>query len=222
MDGIRNQRLLVLCRPPPEDKNNGGRLLIDTPNHGIRKRLPAFIPVRVCRCMANGEHRIEKEHPLLRPGRKIAMRWGRYPEITLQLTVNIQKRRRRGRRTLDRKAQPMRLLLAMVGILAKDNHTRAGIARQVQGIEDIVHIRMNPMLPVFLDQKSPQRQIGRRLKLCLKKRLPVIMKNGSRHDDTKIPRLPPATCRGRQSLNRQTSVCESSAPADSSHKAPGL
>lgn len=60
---IRQHRNLTLCRPPPEQIDNGPVLCIDSLNHGIRKLFPSLTLMGIGLMGTHGQYRIQQKHP---------------------------------------------------------------------------------------------------------------------------------------------------------------
>ena len=114
---------------------------------------------------------------MIGPGLQAAVVRDLAAKIRLELLEDIQQRRRRLNAWQNREGKSVRLAGAMIGILTEYDHLRIGIARIMKCIEDRVHVRIDMMGTVFLDQELPQLTIIRLLQLRIQEFRPVIMKN---------------------------------------------
>ena len=71
----------------------------------------------------------------------------------------------------------MRLSRAMIGVLPEDDDLRIRITRIMKGVKDCVHIRIDMMRPILIDEELPELAVIRLLELWIEQLRPVIMKD---------------------------------------------
>ena len=118
MLGIGKHRNLALCRSAPQQIDDGPILLIDRPDHCVRKLLPASALMGICLMGTYREHSVEKEHALVCPLFQLSLIRYVAAEIILQLFVNIHERRRDLLGRFHGKTHALCLMLLMIGILS--------------------------------------------------------------------------------------------------------
>ena len=74
---------------------------------------------------------------------EVPMRRDRHAEVARQLLVDVDERRRDAHPAVDREAQPVGLLRAVVRILAEDHHLGVGVRREVERGEHLVVRRVH-------------------------------------------------------------------------------
>ena len=88
----------------------------------MRRGEPAF----------DGEHAVEQKHTLPRPAFEIAVGCLGDTEVGLEFLVDVFQRWRRAHVRLHRKAQTMRLTVAVIGVLAENDDLDLIERRQIQ------------------------------------------------------------------------------------------
>jgi len=129
------------------------------------------------------------EHAAARPRDETAVVRRRDAEIILQFLVDVEQGRRRRNPDLHGERKPVRLPVAVIGILSKDDNLRIGKTRIVHRIENRIHIGINAPRSIFLDEERAQLTVIRLCHLRCKQLLPVVLKNCFCH------RILPRFCR---------------------------
>ena len=118
---VPDERRLLLRIAAPQDEDDRIGLGRDRADHGIGECLPAAILVARGHAHLHRQHRIEQQHALRRPMFEETVRRPRDAEIGIELLEDVDQARWRADAGPDREAQPVRLPLAMIGILAQDH-----------------------------------------------------------------------------------------------------
>lgn len=109
---------------------------IEHANNPVRKRFPAVALMGAGSSTLNGQHRVEEQHALLRPGFQAAANIIEMvvcvTELGIDLFEYIYQRRWLGRAGLHRKTQTMRLIRSVIGILADDDNFDLRHRREIE------------------------------------------------------------------------------------------
>ena len=105
---------------------------------------------------ADGEHRIQQQHPLFGPAVEVAAARDGRPRIVAHLLENILQRRRKSYAVPHRETEPVGLSLAVVGILSDDDDLELVEGAFVESAEDILPARENAARGVLLPDESGQ------------------------------------------------------------------
>ena len=108
---------LALGIGPPQQEHDRLVLLRHHPHDRIGEELPALALMRCRPAHLDRQHAVEQQHPLPRPMFQKAVPGPRNAQVALHLLIDVDQRRRRPHAGLHRKAQAMRLPLAMIGVL---------------------------------------------------------------------------------------------------------
>src|SRR5690606_14260545 len=100
-------------------------------------------------------------------------------QVVVQFLEDVLQRRRRRHARLDGKAQPVGLSGPMIRVLAQDAHLCLGVRRVMQGVENVVHVRVNRARPVLFNQEPPQLLVVGLLELVRQPLAPVVLQNRS-------------------------------------------
>ena len=133
--------------------------------------------MRIRLMLANGQHRVEQQHALIRPGLEAAVVRHLAAEVCLQFLEDVEQGWRRLHAGQHGEREAMSLSRTMIRILPEDDHLRIRIARVVKGVENRVHIRIHVMRPVLLNQELPELAIIRFLELRIEELCPIIVKD---------------------------------------------
>ena len=104
----------------------------------IGEGLPPVLLVRARSTTANGECGVEQQHALACPWFEIAVVGDRVAEVRVQLGVDVHQRRWHTHPVPYRETQAVRLVGAVVRVLAEEQHLHVGERRQVQRGEHLV------------------------------------------------------------------------------------
>lgn len=176
MSRISDQLAFCTRRRAPKQENDRLLALVEDRDDAVGKDLPSPSLMALRSPLTDGQGGVEEQNPLLCPGREITRLWGRHTDITLQLLVDVAKRRGRGYSLADRKAEPVRLTRAVVGVLAEDDRLDALARSELQSAEDIEHRGIDAPRSVFLLQKLPKLKIVRSFKFAPEQSVPIIFK----------------------------------------------
>ena len=148
-----DERLFRARVPAPEDENDVFAPVADELYNAVGEPRPAAILVRVGAVRPHGECRIQKEHALLCPFRQIPAARDGTADVGVQFLEDIDERGRRLRSFAHGKAQSVRLSLVVIGVLSEQHDFHFIKRRQLETIENIVHIGIYDVVRVFLFQK---------------------------------------------------------------------
>ena len=123
---------------------------------------------------ADGEHGIQKQHAVLRPASEITAFGRLKADVVLQLLENIDQRRRLGNPVLHREAEPMRLPRAVVGVLSENDGAHVVVIGIAQGVEDVVHMRIDAARGILLLQEYAEPLIVVARKLAGQQLVPAV------------------------------------------------
>ena len=87
--GVGHKRLLFAGVVAPKQKHHGVLPLVQIGDHRIGKDLPSFPLMGVGLSAADGQNRVQKQHPVFRPLFQTAMRWGDKSDIIGKLLIDI-------------------------------------------------------------------------------------------------------------------------------------
>ena len=125
-------------------------------DHRVRERLPPVFPVGVRHMGAYGQHRVEEQHPLLRPGLQRTVRGNGKKQIVVQFPEDVAQRRRKPDAGPDGKRQTVRLSVVVIGILPENHDFHAFGRGQAEGAEKLLPRGENLLFRVFPFEKSLQ------------------------------------------------------------------
>src|SRR5207302_961335 len=111
--------------------------------HGIRKYLPALVAMRVGLMGADGEHGVEQQDTLVRPGNEAAARRRGDVHVDHELLEDVDERRWRPYTRRHRKRQSMGLALVVVRILSQDDDADRNKRGVLQSIKNEIVGRIN-------------------------------------------------------------------------------
>ena len=138
-----DDRALVLGLAPPEDEDEILALAVQCRDHGVGKGLPPLALMRSGAAVLDRQAGIQQQHALPRPAFQIAVSRVGDAEIRRQFLVDVLQRRRRGNAMRHRKAQPVRLSGAVIGVLPQDHHLHLVERCQLEGAEDLASRRVD-------------------------------------------------------------------------------
>ena len=95
-------------------------------------------------------------------------------DITLQLRKDVLQRRRRGDAALHGEAQAVCLSFAMIRILTEDHGLHLMIRRELQCVEDVIHIRIDMIMRIFISEELSQPLIIVFFEFISEQLIPVI------------------------------------------------
>ena len=148
--------------------------------------------MRIRLMLADGQHRVEQQHALIRPRLEAAVVRHLAAEVRFQFLEDVEQGWRRLHAGQYGEREAMRLSRAMIRVLSEDDHLRVCIARIVKGVEDRVHVRIHVVRPVLLNQELPELAIIRFLELRIEELRPIIVKDFHRLTTSFYS---PASCR---------------------------
>lgn len=156
-----DQRDLLLGVVAPEDEHGWIGPLGHCADHRVGDLLPALGLVGVRLAAADRQHRVEQEDALLGPRHQIAVVRDGQAELVVHLLVDVAQGRRRLHARLDREAQTVPLALAVVGVLAEDEHLHPVVRRGLERGEDLLTRRIHrPLGPLLLDEIRELLEVG--------------------------------------------------------------
>ena len=120
------------------------------------------------------QHCIEQQYSIIGPAFQISMRRRVYIEVALQLFKYVDERRRRLDAFLHRKTETMSLSRLMIRILSQYHYLHVLVRRELEGVEDVVHIRIYHSGTVFRLEELPQLQIIIFIKFSLQDLVPAV------------------------------------------------
>ena len=91
MLGIGKHRDLALGRSAPQQIDDGPILLIDCPNHGICKLLPASALMGIRLMGAYSQNGVQKKHSLLRPFLQITIIRNIASAVIMKFLINVDQ-----------------------------------------------------------------------------------------------------------------------------------
>ncbi|MNM89882.1 hypothetical protein D3C81_1021240 [compost metagenome] len=99
----------------------------------VGEAFPAPALMRAGLALFHGQHRVEQQHALLRPGNQIPVVRTRNAQVGFDLFIDVEQRWRHRHARRHRETQAMRLALAVIRVLAQDHHLhlleRRGVER---------------------------------------------------------------------------------------------
>ncbi len=161
----------------PKDEHDRRVFTIDAIDDSIGESFPTFAAMRIGASAADGQNGIEEQNALPRPRRQIAVRRNGTADIVMKLFVYVDKRRGGRRRTRNRKAQAVRLILAVIRILSQNDGFRFAMRRQLERVENIAHVGKDFLRSVFGNQKLAQPAVRFASEGVGQKIAPVILKD---------------------------------------------
>lgn len=174
---VRDHRLLAARRRAPENKDHRLLARIEQADDLVRKDFPSLPAMRVRLMLAHREDRVEEQHALVRPRLQAAIVRDPAAEIVVQLLEDVLQARRCRHTGLHGERKAMCLSWAMIRILPEDDDLRIFIARVMQGIEDIIHPRIDALRAVLVDEELTQLAVVRLLQFAGQAVSPIIMEN---------------------------------------------
>lgn len=172
----------------PQKEHYGFFAGVKRPYHGIGKVFPAFTPVRKRLVFPYREYGVEKKHPLLCPRHKVSVIWDIGTQILALLFEYVDERRRNANAGFDRKAHAVRFSRVMVRVLSE--YHGAGITERsgLQGVEDIVHIRIYGVSTVFFRKEAAELRVPVATEIRFEYLIPIVAY--MYHGDIISPRRP--------------------------------
>ena len=157
MLGVLDQGFLCLGIVAPEQEHHRFFPLVQQPDDIIGELLPALALVGVCLSGTHRQHRVQQQHAVLCPVGQFAVLAGVVDaHIILDLLEDVHQRRRRCHAFPHGKAEPVRLIGVVVGILPQNHRPHLGVGGVFQGVEDVIHAGVDRIVPVFLHEEFPQ------------------------------------------------------------------
>ena len=180
--GRREHQMIGICDAllfgpgigSPQQKHHGLLPLIEQIDDPIGEILPSHAPVGIGCMGPDGEHRVQQQHPSLGPLGQAAVTGTMKSHIIFQFLINIIEGRGHRHPFLHRKAEPMGLAGAMVGVLAQNHRPHLMVGRIFQGIENIVHRGINGAAAVLRRQEFAQLLVIFLVKFPFQQLVPVI------------------------------------------------
>src|SRR5690606_11381582 len=139
--------------------------------------LPALAPVGVGLPAPHRQHGVEQQDALASPVLQAAVVRDRAADVLVELLEDVWQRRRRRDPGLHRKAQAVSLSRPVVRVLAQDHHFGIGVGRVVKGVENVVHVGVDRVAAVLLDQERPERLVVGLLELVRQQLGPVVLEH---------------------------------------------
>ena len=147
---VVKQCFFVLCRSAPEHENNRTIQSIDCPDCSICKLLPADSPVGIGIMCPNRKNGIQQKHSLIRPFFQISVVGNTAAQIIMQLLIDIHQGRRNLHLRFYGKTQPVGLTIVVIGILPQNHHLYLSKRCKIKCIENIIGIRKNLIILIFI------------------------------------------------------------------------
>ena len=149
-----DQSSFLIGIAPPQKINDRPILGIEIGNGHVGDLVPAIFGMTVWFSLPNGERGVEKQYPLLRPRRQIAvsLRY-RVSILVRKLLVDVHKRRREHDAFPDRKSQSVGLIGVEIGILADDDDFHFLFRSQPKGAIDILERRIDRLFDSLLSSR---------------------------------------------------------------------
>ena len=153
---------LLLGACAPEDEHQMFAPVIEGGDHGVGKAFPAAPRMAHRAGGGHGKGGVEQKYAMIGPAGKVAARAGhRSAVFALQLLIDVDERRRRRRGRQHRKAQPVRLMGPVVGILPDYHHLDLIEWGAVERLENELGGRVARALGVFGAHETGQfRKVG--------------------------------------------------------------
>ena len=89
VDRVRDDIRLFPRVRAPKQEHDGLVLAVKLLYHAVGENFPAHAPMAVRLVLADGQHRVQQQHALLRPMRQAAVRGRDEADIALQLLIDI-------------------------------------------------------------------------------------------------------------------------------------
>ena len=140
-----NHRPLLLRIATPKHIDNTLLLLGNFSHHSVGKSFPATTSVRGRLVSPHRQHRIEHQHPLLRPAIKVSAHRNRHAQVVGNLLEDIAQRWRKVNPVIDRKTQAIRLTVTVIRILANNHNLQLFKRTLIKGSEYISRLRKDLM-----------------------------------------------------------------------------
>lgn len=134
---------------PPEHKDDVLAAFVQRTDNGIGKRLPAAFLMGPRGGGAHGQCGVEQQDSLPRPSREIAALGHGHAEFRLDLLIDVFQARRQGHAFAHGKRQAVRLIGAVIGVLAEHHDAHPIEGRGREGVKDIVFARIDRMARRF-------------------------------------------------------------------------
>ncbi len=119
MRGVGDQGFLCACVAAPKNENDRGAFLIENGDDSVGEYFPAVPLVALRRSLSNGQRSVEQEYALLCPAGQLTAVGCGHSVFEIKLLENVFQRGWGLDTALNREAQPVRLALSVIGILAE-------------------------------------------------------------------------------------------------------
>ena len=140
-----NHRPLLLRVATPKHIDDTLLLLGNFSHHSVGKSFPTTTRVRGRLVSPNRQHRIEHQHPLLRPAIKVSTHRNRHAQVVGDLLEDIAQRWRKVNPVIDRKAQAICLTITVIRILSNNHNLQLFKRALIKGSEYISRLRKDLM-----------------------------------------------------------------------------
>ena len=115
-------RAQFLSGAAPQQKHRGRVALGQVFDHRVGEHLPAQFAVAVGAVFFYGQHTVQQQHALPRPGAQVAVAWRGRAQVLLLFGKDIAQRGRDFHPGRHREGQAVRLAFAVVRVLAENDH----------------------------------------------------------------------------------------------------
>src|SRR5574337_499592 len=130
-----DQRALALRVGSPQQEHQAFALAIQCIDRSVSEALPAPVRMGAGTSLLHRQHAVEQQHAAVGPGGEATVAGTGHAEVALDLPEDVVQRWGYPHAAAHRKAQPMRLAGAVVGVLAQDHNPH-----RVDGLYDLVEV----------------------------------------------------------------------------------
>ena len=149
-----DERFFAAGIPAPEQKDEVFLVLAQKGDDGVGKPAPAAVCVRICLMRAHRERRVHQQDALFCPFREIARLHDGTAQIVVQFLHHVFQRRGLRNAVMNGETKAVCLSFVVVGVLPQKHRFHVCIGRIAKAVEDVVHIGVDDMMTVLLNEKG--------------------------------------------------------------------
>src|SRR5574337_358322 len=168
-----DQRALALRVGSPQQEHQAFALAIQCIDRSVSEALPAPVRMGAGTSLLHRQHAVEQQHAAVGPGGEATVAGTGHAEVALDLPEDVVQRWGYPHAAAHRKAQPMRLAGAVVGVLAQDHNPHRVERGVLEGGENLPAGWVDVLARLLLGaQKARQRPHLGPLQVVADARLP--------------------------------------------------